>query len=328
MLRVIAVLLLVGGLSGVAAAQPRTLELVGFAGGPNWPLWVADEKGMFAQENLVVRFTATPSSTFLVRGLMEGKFDVALAAIDNVIAYQEGQGETPLATPPDMFAFLGNLKGALRLVALPEMKSIVELKGKSLAVDARTTGFAFVLMKMLEVGGLKESDYELEPVGGTTARVKALFERKTTASLINSPLEADLLTQGYSDLGSATSLIGPYQGTVGVARRSWAATHREALVHFIRAYVQATDWLHDPANRNEALQIYERVAKSTPEASQKAYNLLLTTDDGIQRRGKIDVDGIRTVLKLRSAYGQPHRVLDDPLKYVDESFYTEAVGGK
>ncbi|MEO9163484.1 MAG: ABC transporter substrate-binding protein [Casimicrobiaceae bacterium] len=328
MLRFIAVLLLAGGLSGVATAHPRTIELIGFAGGPNWPLWVADEKGSFSQEGLVVQFTATPSSAFLVRGLMDGKFDIALAAIDNVIAFQEGQGEAPLANQPDMFAFLGNLRGALRLIALPEVKSIAELRGKSLAVDARTTGFAFVLMKMLEVGGLKESDYELDPIGGTTARVKALFERKTSASLINSPLEADLLAKGYSDLGGATSLIGPYQGTVGVARRSWAATHRETLVHFMRGYVRATDWLHDPVNRNEALQIYERVAKSTPEAAQKAYELLLTTDDGIQRRGKIDIEGIRTVLKLRSVYGQPRRILDDPLKYVDESFYNEAIREK
>ena len=74
--------------------------------------------------------------------------------------------------------------------------------------------------------------------------MKALSEGRTSASLINSPLEAALLAEGYSDLGSATSLIGPYQGTVGVARHSWAKAHREELVRFIRAYVRATDWVN------------------------------------------------------------------------------------
>ena len=308
------------------AAQEPVLRLIGFPGGPNWPLWVAEEKGFFTAEGLRVQFNATPSSAFLVRGLMDGKFDIALAAIDNVIAYQEGQGEAALDAEPDMFAFLGNLRGSLRLIALPEIHAIAELRGKSLAVDARTTGFAFVLMKMLEVGGLNMSDYQLDSVGGTMERVKALSEHNTNASLINSPLETGLLAKGYSDLGSATSLIGPYQGTVGVARRSWARTHREELVRFIRAYVRATDWLRNPANHEEALQIFERVTKVPREAAENSYRLLLTSEDGIQKNGKIDVAGIRTVLKLRSEYGQPHRTLDEPMKYVDETFYNEAVG--
>jgi len=326
MKRIAAIVTLFVALSGHADAEDRMLHLVGFPGGPNWPLWVADEKGYFAGEGLRVEFTATPSSAFLVSGLMDGKFDIALAAIDNVIAYQEGQGEAQLGTQPDMFAFLGNLRGSLRLIALPEIHSIPELRGKSIAVDARTTGFAFVLMKMLEAGGLKGSDYQLDAVGGTVQRVKALFDRATSASLINSPLEAGLLEKGYSDLGSATSLIGPYQGTVGVARRSWAAAHRQDLVRFIRAYVRATDWLRDPTNHDEALKIFERVAKATPQSAETAYRLLLTTDDGIQPHGSIDRAGIDTVLKLRTQYGQPHRDLHDAAKYVDESFYHDAIG--
>ena len=326
MKRIAAILTLFLALSGYAIADERVLHLVGFPGGPNWPLWVADEKGYFAAEGLRVEFAPTPSSAFLVSGLMDGKFDIALAAIDNVIAYQEGQGEALVGTQPDMFAFLGNLRGSLRLIALPEIHSIADLRGKSIAVDARTTGFAFVLMKMLEAGGLKESDYQLDAVGGTVQRVKALFDRTTSASLINSPLEAGLLDKGYSDLGNATTLIGPYQGTVGVARRSWATAHRQDMVRFIRAYVRATDWLRDATHHDEALKIFERVAKATPESAETAYRLLLTTDDGIQPHGSIDMAGIDTVLKLRTQYGQPHRDLKDAARYVDESYYREAIG--
>lgn len=325
MARFVAILALLFALHEPASGQDRTLQVIGFAGGPNWPLWVADEKGYFAAEGLRVQFTATPTSTALVQGLMEGKYDVALAAIDNLVAYQEGQGEAPLAGAPDMFAFLGNLRGALHLIAVPEIHAITELRGKSIAVDARTTGFAFVLMKMLENGGLGESDYSLEPMGGTVARVNALFDRKTTASLINSPLEAGLIAKGYSDLGNATSLIGPYQGTVGIARRSWAATHRPELVGFIRAYVRATDWLRDPTHHDEALKTFETITKAGPQAAEAAYRLLLVGDDGIQVHGKIDMAGVDTVLKLRSQYGQPRRTLNDAAKYVDESYYRDAI---
>ena len=50
-------------LTGGAIGQQRELQVIGFAGGPNWPLWVADEKGYFADEGLRVHFTPTPSST-------------------------------------------------------------------------------------------------------------------------------------------------------------------------------------------------------------------------------------------------------------------------
>ena len=38
----------------------------------------------------------------------------------------------------------------------------------------------------------------------------------------------------------------------------------------------------------------------------------------------LDLDGIRTVLELRSKYGAPKKTLTDPMKYVDLSYYEKA----
>jgi len=45
------------------------------------------------------------------------------------------------------------------------VSSYSQLRGKTLSVDARTTGYAFVLIEMLERAGLKEGDYKLERAG-------------------------------------------------------------------------------------------------------------------------------------------------------------------
>ena len=34
---------------------------------------------------------------------------------------------------------------------------------------------------------------------------------------------------------------------------------------------------------------------------------------------------METVLKLRSEFGEPKKALTDPMKYVDESYYNEAM---
>jgi len=81
--------------------QPHRLP-----GGFNWPIWVAQEKGLFAKNGLEVKVTPTPSSVFQLTNLIDGKFDIAMTAIDNLIAYREGQGEVP-KPGPDLFAFMG-----------------------------------------------------------------------------------------------------------------------------------------------------------------------------------------------------------------------------
>src|SRR5205807_3025851 len=74
-------------------APPKTVNVIVFPGGFNWPIWVAEEKGFFANNALDVKVTPTPSSVFQLTNLIEGKFDIAMTAIDNLIAYREGQGE-------------------------------------------------------------------------------------------------------------------------------------------------------------------------------------------------------------------------------------------
>src|SRR5882757_3635115 len=138
------------------------LRVISFPGGANLPLWVAEDKGLFARERLTVKLSPTPNSVVLVQSLVEDSEDIGVAAFDNVVAYQEGQGEVRLSTTPDFFAFMGFTHGTVRLVVSPEIKSYADLRGKTLAVDAVATGYSLVLQKLLQLGGLNEGDYRLE----------------------------------------------------------------------------------------------------------------------------------------------------------------------
>jgi hypothetical protein len=51
-----------------------------------------------------------------------------MAAIDNVIVYQEGQREAPVASPPDLVAVMGGDNGLLRLVVAPEIRSFQDAR--------------------------------------------------------------------------------------------------------------------------------------------------------------------------------------------------------
>ena len=79
LVRLGAVLALAWAACGVQAA--RNLEVMSFPGGFNWPFWVGAEKGFFAAEALDVKLTPAPGSVVQMKGLAEGKFDIAISTM-------------------------------------------------------------------------------------------------------------------------------------------------------------------------------------------------------------------------------------------------------
>src|SRR5256885_752450 len=309
-----------------APAPPQIVNVIVFPGGFNWPIWVAQEKGLFAKNGIDVKITPTPNSVFQLTGLIEGRFDIAMTAIDNLIAYREGQGEAKV-DGPDLIAFMGGDNGFLRLVAVPEVKTLADLRGRTVSVDARTTGYAFVLFEILERGGLVlDRDYTVERAGGVLQRFQALMEKKHAATLLLSPFELQAEAKGFKRLGNATDVLGAYQGLVGGARKGWADANRAAVVGYIRAFSEAVDWLYDPRNRDEAVLIFRKNLPNVPEqGAQAAYGVLLAPSGGFQKKAQIDLEGVRTVLALRSKYAEPKKSLTDPNTYYDSSFYRVAM---
>ena len=121
-------------------------------------------------------------------------------------------------------------------------------------------------------------------------------------------------------------MLGSYQGIVGAARRDNAEQKRKDLEGFIRAFHHGVGWLADPANKEEAITLLmARLKGMERPGAERAYQALLDPKEGIYRDLKIDREGVRTVLALRSKYGQPPKELSDPGRYIDESYLANAL---
>jgi ABC-type nitrate/sulfonate/bicarbonate transport system substrate-binding protein len=319
---------LIGGHDQVRAQTLQPVSVIVFPGGFNWPIWIAQEKGFFARGGVEVKLTNTPNSVFQLTGLIEGRFDIAITAIDNPIAYMEGQGEAPVSVEPDLVAFLGSDNGFLSLVTQPDVKTVTDLKGRTVSVDAMTTGYAFVLFDLLERGGLNKGDYEVVRAGGVLSRWEALKEGKHAGTLLTTPFDLLAEAAGYRRLANAPDVLGSYQGLVGATRRSWAAANSTKLVGFVRGFRSGLDWLFDVANKPEAVAILEKnVRGMTADLATRTYDVLLGPD-GFTRSAAIDLEGVRTVLALRSQYARPPKALTDPARYVDLTYYERASGSR
>jgi ABC-type nitrate/sulfonate/bicarbonate transport system substrate-binding protein len=214
----------------------------------------------------------------------------------------------------------------LSLMAAPEISSFADLKGKTLSVDALTTGFAFVLRELLARNNVADGDVKIVRVGGGAQRLEALLKKEQDATIINTPLDLVLEARGYKRLAKAKEVLGSYQGIVGAARRDTAEQKRKEMEGFIRAFHQAVTWLGDPANKEDAISLLmARMKGMERPGAERAYQALLDPKEGIYRDLKVDREGVRTVLALRSKYAQPRKELSDPGRYIDESYLASAL---
>jgi ABC-type nitrate/sulfonate/bicarbonate transport system substrate-binding protein len=303
----------------------RALNVITFQGGFNLPMYVAERQRLFAKHGIEVKLHYTPNSVFLMKGLIEGRYDIAISAIDNLVAYQEGQGEAPVGVVPDLVAFMGLENAFLNIVALPEIKSIDDLRNRDLGVDALTTGFAFVLREMLARAGIPDSQVKFVRAGATSLRYAGLLERKFAATILSSPFDLQAADKGFTRLGSANGLLGAYQGRAAIAMRGWLKQYETAALGFMRATREAMEWIYDPDNREICVALllaYDR--DMTPALANKTYALLTDTKGGLYRDVKIDMEGLKVVLALRSKYGLPKKEFTDPMKYIDTGLYRSA----
>jgi ABC-type nitrate/sulfonate/bicarbonate transport system substrate-binding protein len=301
--------------------------MITFGGGYSLPAWVAQREGFFARHGIAVDITHTPNSVYLMQHLIEGRFDLTVTAMDNLVAYQEGQGEAAFEGTCDLVAFMGVDDSFQNLMAAPGIASVADLRGKKIAVDALTTGYAFILREMIARAGMTDADVTWERTGGGPMRLRAMLDGNYAAGLLATPLDRIAADQGFTRLGTARELLGRYQGRTGFARQPWIRDNEAAVIGFMRGYRDAMDWLYDRANRDAAADLLmANDASVTPELARLSLDILLDEKDGFWRSLALDLEGIRTVLALRSRFGVPQKTLDDPARYIDQTLHAKAFG--
>lgn len=309
----------------LAAVNLPRVNLIVFPGAFNWPVWVAQEQGFFARRGIEVRVIHTPGSVFQWGSLAAGRADLAITLMDNVVAYREGQGEAPVRVPDAVALMAADTSLLPALVTLPEFRRYADLRGHRIAIDARATGYALVLIAMLEQGGLGPDDYVLERAGGVLQRFEAVRRGEYAGALFNSPFERLLEEAGFNRLDTAASVVRRYQGHVVAASQGWAAAHRPLVEAFLGGFRDAVAWLYDPDRRDAAFATFARhMPEAAPDAAATAHGVLFDPVTGLPRDGALDLEGIAAVLRLRAAQGVPPRPLAAPEGYCDPSFLAGA----
>jgi ABC-type nitrate/sulfonate/bicarbonate transport system substrate-binding protein len=316
-------------IAAASAATPASaqthLDIVTFGGSSNLPIWVAQEKGFFAKQGLDIKQDITRGSVEEIKNLMAGKYQLGSTSFDNSIAYVEGQGDVKFDNY-DLVGFMGVHSGMNKVVTRPEIKSYEDVKGKAVATDALNSGYGMLLVAILDKHGLKPNrDYTAYAAGSGPNRLKAMKDDKAVIALVSPPEDTNAKQAGFNVVEDANkALARPYQGSAYVVRKAWAKDHEKELTAFIRAIVASHDFIFTDQTGAKAV-LKSHLKNLSNEEIDAVYAALTSGDGGLNRKAEINIDGVRTLLALRSEYAEPKKNLTDPYKYVDLSYYEKAM---
>jgi len=305
-------------LTGIARAEDTKLTVMVFQGLQNLPLFAAQSKGFFAKRGLAVDVQIAPGSEVMRQGLADGKWQIIHTAVDNGVAMAE-------TTKADVAILSGGDNSFNHVIAQGDIKSLADLKGKTVVVDAPDTAYAFQLYEILKRNGLKkDTDYTVKSVGATFKRLDELEKNKDSkASMLNPPFTLKAAKSGMKDMGSVAKMYGPYQGTGTVVMRKWAKENPELMVRYLQAYIEGLRWSIDPSNKDEATKLLADGLKLPPDVAAATYAVAADPKEGLAKDARLDLKGFKNVLKLRA--GWTGKTPGAEAKYLDLTYYNRAL---
>jgi ABC-type nitrate/sulfonate/bicarbonate transport system substrate-binding protein len=299
---------------------PQKIRVLTLLGRP-LQVTVAEGRGIFARNGVAAETENSPNSDALRSSLAAGKGDLAYLAVDNAVAMVELAHE-------DVSIVMGGEGSQNELIAQPDIKSAKDLRGKTLIVDAPNTAYALQMKKILLLSGLQaERDYEIKAFGATPQRLIAMREHKEYAgSMLGPPTSIVAQREGFVSLASVQDLIGPYQAAGYFAERKWAHEHRDALIRYLAAIVEAQRWLMAPANKQMAIELMVKESHLATDVAAETYESYMARPGGYQKDANLDLKGFNNVLKLRAEIeGQWEGHPPPSSKYYDPSYYDAAL---
>ena len=305
----------------IVHAQNQSLEalkITVFPGAQNLPLWVAQEKGYFLEQGLDINVTLTINSDDLRNGLINGKFQIAHSAVDNSVAIVVQTGSPSVI-------LMGGDSSMNELFVQPNIKTMQDMRGKKLLVDAPNTAYALQAIRALSLAGVKESEFSLKIVGRTGLRLEEMLKNPedSGASTLNPPFSFEAKKAGLHSLGRMVDFVGPYQGQGMFALRPWIDSHGQTVEKYITAWVKAVRFGLDPKNKNEVISILQKNMKQPPEIIEASYQTLVTTGFGLDKDAKFSEAGFKNLLEIRAAFEKAKPL--DPTPLVDLRHYQNAL---
>ena len=281
----------------------------------NLPIYVAQEKGFFAKENIFVEAVVLNASTLAIPVLIAGSTQLsASSAMTTIRAIEKGAA----------LKIVGGLTNApvYDLYAGSKYKTLKDLKGASIGVSGLITSDTVIMKEMLKANGLEyPRDYSMRAMGSMPDRLLAIQTGQIAAGILSPPYTFGADDAGLLNLGSTAKYTPNFVQTVFNVRADWAHEKRGVLIRFLRAILRGDHWIH--TQKEDTVRVIMKRLKYNEKYSEASWRYYIN-NNAIPKDGEINPKGMDKVLQLLIEDGTLTTPPPKSDKYIDMSYLAEA----
>lgn len=300
----------------VASAQAQTVKKVSDGQvsktAPNWPNFIANDKGFFRREGVEPETIYVGSVANTVQQLVAGSFDVASSTFDTAIRAVANGGNAVLVGG-------AVTKYPYSIMTSKDVASAAEMKGKRIILPFAKDLLTTVWNRWLTEQRMQPQDVEQVYAGATPARFAALAGGSVQAVLLTQPFDFRAAADGYRKLVDLGAYGKDYGFLTILARPQWLRDNPETARAYLKALSDAVDWLYEPANREEAIAILARNTNVAPDIANQTYDYYIGELKPFSRKLAIPEEIVRTTARTLVELGDI-KAPSTSMKFTDLSY--------
>ena len=273
---------------GSAPAKLTTVKISQYAGTENsWLTWIAAKQGFYQRNGINPQLVSVSTGAQDAPALETHAVDIVnmdlLLAAPTLLS--KGVNLTLLTgaflNPWSVIARKGIVPSSVAAQGFPA--SIKALAGKTVSIVAQGSASSFLVSALEKAVGMSSSSITQVPLGLPSAAIAALDANRVDAVMEIPPADFQAKLSGATTLfsfrspsskvSSANPLLGSVLGTTDGsmwALRSWASSHPAVVAEFRKAMVEASAWMHNPANFAQVVSTLNEKGMGLPYSGQQA----------------------------------------------------------
>jgi NitT/TauT family transport system substrate-binding protein len=313
-------LIMIQGVPAVQAAGDLVTIKMAQPGQDNYgiPIYLADKLGYFEDEGLALEFVNFKSSPLSVAAMLAGEVQFTLTSYDQALKmYEKGRVLKNLITTTS--------KHPWAILARPEIKTVADLKGKTISAKMPGSGpRAFVSAVLIHYGLDPAKDVKFAALPGS-AIVPSYKNNAIDATFGSGQIKAELLSRGAKVLVDmndpkqhrAVLDSDSYPLKVVMATEDYIKANPAVVQHFINAMLRAMKW----EETQDSAKVAELVAPYLLGPQDTA--IISDIRKSFSHDGIITAEGHKAIEKITMSVG----LISKPIpmdKVVDQTFLKKA----
>jgi NitT/TauT family transport system substrate-binding protein len=265
---------------GVAAVSPRTI-----------PLYIAQEQGLFAKQNIDARIILIKGAPILVASLISGEMEVG---------YTGGTSVIGAAASGSNLKILSSISSKLThtMLALPSLKTPEQLRGKRFGIQSMGgTTWMHTILGLEHIGlDVKRDNISILIIGDSVLIGQSLEAGRIDAAVLDGVLARRLIGKGFSVIADLTPANIPMVNQAIVVSPDFVSKRPELAERILMVLVDSLAFTLAPVNKNVVTRtIMRRLQISDAAVAEEGYHDLFTS---IERKPFPSLDGMRNIRRL------------------------------